>query len=369
VKDDVRADARRYAALPEPFPMFRGGALSGARIAFETWGELDPDRGNALLLFTGLSPPAHAASSAADPTDGWWEEMIGPGRPIDTERFFVICVNSLGSCFGSTGPATPDPASGRPYRLTFPELTVEDIARSGYEAARALGIETLHAVIGPSLGGMVVLAFAALLPGRARHLISISGTAAAAPFALALRSLQREAITRDPAWRAGEYRVDEPPRTGMRLARKLGTITYRSAAEWAQRFGRDPVDPHYRTADPFGPTFAVEGYLEAQAERFTRTFDANCYLYLSRAMDRFDLGAHGDIAELLGRARLESALIIGVETDLLFAIGEQRALARAFDAAGIRTRFLALPSIEGHDAFLVDLPRFGAAIGGFLAET
>ncbi len=370
MNEEVRRDPRGYAPLPDPFPMWRGGTLHGARIAFETWGTLDAARSNAILLFTGLSPTAHAASSAADPSPGWWERMLGPGLPIDTRRYFVICVNSLGSCFGSTGPASVDPTTERRYALGFPELAVEDIARSGYEAARAFGVETLHTVMGPSLGGMVVLAFAALLPGKARHLISISGSAAASPFALALRSLQREAITRDPDWKGGAYATDAPPRNGMRLARKLGTITYRSAAEWNQRFGRAPVDPHYRTDHPFGPSFAVEGYLEAQAERFLRTFDANSYLYLSRAMDWFDLAAHGQgLADTLRRSGISRALVIGVETDLLFPIGEQRALADHLEAAGIPTRFASLPSIEGHDAFLIDLPRFGTAISGFLAET
>ncbi|MGB8328298.1 MAG: homoserine O-acetyltransferase [Steroidobacteraceae bacterium] len=369
MKDDVRTDARRYAALPDPFPMWRGGSLHGARVAFESWGELNAAKDNALLLFTGLSPAAHAASSPLDATPGWWEPMIGPGRPLDTDRFFVLCVNSLGSCFGSTGPASLDPATGRAYRLSFPELAVEDIARAGFEAARALGVAKLHAVVGPSLGGMVVLAFAALLPGRTRYLVCISGTAAASPFAIALRSLQREAIVTDSAWRDGNYETGAQPKTGMALARKLGTITYRSAAEWSQRFGRAPIDPRYRTPGPFGHTFAVEGYLEAQAARFLQLFDANCYLYLSRAMDLWDLGAHGaSMPEVLRRAQLEAALVIGVDTDLLFPINEQRTLAHDLEAAGVRTRFVAMPSIEGHDAFLVDFRRFGAAIDGFLSD-
>jgi homoserine O-acetyltransferase/O-succinyltransferase len=277
-------------------------------------------------------------------------------------------VNSLGSCFGSTGPASPDPATGSAYRLTFPELSVEDIARAGYETLRSLGVERAHAVIGPSLGGMVVLAFAAQFPGAARGMVSISGTAAASPFAIALRSIQREAITSDPAWRAGQYEPGSPPRAGMRVARKLGTVTYRSAAEWQERFHRDPVAPERRRDAPFAPEFAVETYLDSQAERFVQGFDANCYLYLSRAMDRFDLAAHGGSARAaLAASGLERALVIGVESDLLFAVEEQRAVAEACAAAGIDTRFAPLDSREGHDSFLVDIERFGAEIGAFLA--
>jgi homoserine O-acetyltransferase/O-succinyltransferase len=361
-------DARQYAALPDPFPMWRGGALHGARIAYETWGTLNAARDNALLLFTGLSPPAHAASSPRDPSEGWWQGMVGPKLAIDTERLFVVCVNSLGSCFGSTGPASPDPATGEPYRLAFPDLSIEDIARAGFETVRSLGIERLDTVMGPSLGGMVVLAYAAMFPGAARRLVCISGTAAAAPFAIALRSIQREAITRDPDWRGGNYPADHPPMTGQRIARKLGTVTYRSAAEWQQRFGRQPIRPDMRGADAFGSEFAVQGYLEALAQRFVSAYDANCYLYISRAMDRFDLAAHGESVELFRRSGLEQALVIGVQTDLLFSLSEQRAIAEALAAAGVAARFAPLSCIEGHDAFLVDLKTFGHEIGAFLRE-
>lgn len=367
LESDAREpDARRYIKLSDPFPMWRGGALHGAQLAYETWGKLNSARDNAILLFTGLSPPAHAASSKADPRDGWWQRMLGPGLAIDTDRFFVVCVNSLGSCFGSTGPASLDPATGRPYRLTFPEIALEDIARAGHEVLRSLGVLRADTVMGPSLGGMVVLAYAALFPGAARRLVSISGTIAASPFAIALRSIQREAVLGDPDWRKGDYPADRPPRAGLRLARKLGTVTYRSAAEWQQRFDRQPVRPDLRTAQPFAPEFAVEGYLEVQAQRWVTAFDANCYLYLSRAMDRFDLGAHGDPAAVLRRARLEQALVIGVETDLLFSIAEQRLLARALQDGGAATRFAALQCIEGHDSFLVDVEHFGRELRNFL---
>lgn len=368
VERELPRDARRYVTLPDPFPMWSGRTLHGAVSSYETWGQLDAARSNAILLFTGLSPTAHAASSPEDPHEGWWERIIGPGLAIDTDRWFVVCVNSLGSCFGSTGPASRDPRTGQPYRLGFPELAVEDIARAGRETARALGIEKLAAVIGPSLGGMVVLAFAALFPGEARALVSISGSPAATPFAIALRSLQREAVLRDPDWRGGDYATGSAPRNGMRIARKLGTITYRSAAEWAQRFGREPIAASRRTPAAFGPEFAVEGYLEAQADRFVAMFDANCYLYLSRAMDRFDLARHGGSCEAALRGSgLERALVIGVKSDILFPIEQQQAIAAACEASGIRTTFEALDSLEGHDSFLVDIPRFDRAIRGFLA--
>jgi homoserine O-acetyltransferase/O-succinyltransferase len=325
--------------MPDPFPMWRGGVLHGAHIAYETWGTLNEARSNALLLFTGLSPSAHAASSPGDPSEGWWQRMVGPELAIDTEQFFVICINSLGSCFGSTGPASIDPATGKPYRLTFPDLSVEDIARAGFETMRSLGIERLDTVMGPSLGGMVVLAFAAQFPGAARRLVSISGTAAASPFAIALRSIQREAITNDPAWKQGEYTA-----------------------------AREPIRADMKNRDPFSSEFAVQGYLEAQARKFVTAFDANCYLYLSRAMDRFDLGKHGEHDGVLRRSQLEQALVIGVESDMLFSIAEQRAVARAFQQAGVTTYFRPLHCIEGHDSFLIDIERFGREINRFLND-
>ena len=355
-------------ALPDPFRLYRGGVLHAARIAYESWGQLNAARDNAILLFTGLSPSAHAAASEHDPSPGWWQRMIGPGLALDTTRFFVVCVNSLGSCFGSTGPASIDPATGERYRTSFPEIAVEDIASAGWAAMQALGIERLAAVIGASLGGMSVLAFAAQFPHATRRLISISGSPAASPFAIALRSVQREAILRDPEWQGGLYAPEHPPRSGMRLARKLGTITYRSAAELGQRFGREPLTGIAGNVGLFAPRFAVEGYLEAQAERFTRLFDANCYLYLSSAMDRFDLAEHrGSFAAALREVTIEAVLIIGVESDMLFPTHEQAAIAEAFERNAVRTRFVRLASLEGHDAFLIDIPRFGDAIGAFLA--
>jgi homoserine O-acetyltransferase len=330
-------------------------------------GELNAAKDNAVLIFTGLSPTAHVASSLRDPTPGWWEDMVGPGRPIDTRQFYVICVNSLGSPFGSTSPASDNPATGEPYRLQFPVLTVEDIARGGYELLRTLGIEQVACVIGPSLGGMAVLAFAALFPDAARNLISISAAARSTPFAIALRSLQREMIRKDPAWNAGNYQSPGPI-MGMRLARKLGMITYRSAKEWLIRFGRERASPERNAGDPFGIDFEVESYLEAHAVKFTGQFDANCYLYLSRAMDLFDLADHGEgsVTQAVRRFKIKRALVIGVETDLLFTIDQQQELADTLRTGGHAVEFARLASLQGHDSFLVDMEGFRPVIGDFL---
>lgn len=370
------APGTRWFALPSPFPMKRGGALHGARLAYETWGHLSAARDNAVLILTGLSPSAHAASSPENPDAGWWEAMLGPGKPIDTTRWFVVCVNTLGSCKGSTGAASVDPASGEPYRLDFPELSIEDGANAAHALVAGLGISRLACVIGCSMGGMSALAYLALHPGSVRSHVNVSGAAQALPFSIAIRSLQREAIRLDPNWNQGRYDAEHYPEAGMRIARKLGVVTYRSALEWHGRFGRVRLDSERREEnEPFGLEFEVESYLEAHARRFIRQFDPNCYLYLSRSMDWFDLaeyapaGAAGhDILHALAALDLERALAIGVATDILFPLQQQQQIAEGLRLGGVDARCLELPSPQGHDAFLVDIDRFGAAIGGFLGE-
>ncbi len=341
------------------FAMHRGGHLESPMLVFETWGELSEARDNAILIFSGLSPSAHAASSEEDPSAGWWEEMIGPGLPLDTKRFFVIAVNSLGSCFGSTGPASVDPHTGQVYRLDFPVLTMEDIAESAYRVVEHLGIETLYSVVGCSMGGMSGLAYCAAHPGGSRSFVSISSCTRALPFAIAVRSLQREMIRRDPKWLEGEYDPSEPPLMGQRLARKLGMMTYRSAEEWEQRFGREPAADQPESDDPFKIEFAVESYLQNHAEKFSGAFDANCYLYLSRASDLFDFAEHGgSLKNAFGRLVLERALVIGVETDILFPLRQQRELSEYLSAVCKDTKLVELDSILGHDSFLVDMDAF-----------
>ncbi len=368
---EVIPPGTRVIDLPSPFPMKRGGELRGARAAYETWGELNAARDNAVLIVTGLSPDAHAAANAGNPEPGWWEAMLGPGKPIDSDRWYVICVNSLGSCKGSTGPASTNPATGEPYRLAFPELSIEDGADAAAHVVRALGVQRLACVIGNSMGGMTALALLARHPGMARSHINISGAARALPFSIAIRSLQREAIRLDPKWNDGEYDEADYPESGMRMARKLGVITYRSALEWDGRFGRVRLDSDRRDdEDPFGLEFEVESYLEGHARRFVRRFDPNCYLYLSRSMDWFDLGEScgGSADDGLARIRVDKALAIGVHTDILFPVQQQQQIADGLRAGGNDAAFLALESPQGHDAFLVDIARFGPAISGFLAS-
>jgi homoserine O-acetyltransferase len=358
--------ARQQITLDGEFPMHRGGRLVRPTIAYETWGELNDGRDNAVLIFTGLSPSAHAASSPADPSPGWWEEIIGPGRSIDTRRYFVICVNSLGSCFGSTGAASIDAETGQPYRLTFPVLSLEDVARGGWEVLQHLGIERLHSVVGPSMGGMSALAFEILFPGSSDGLVVISSGPRSLAFATALRSLQREMIRRDPNWQDGSYDSDTMPLVGMRLARKLGMITYRSAEEWRMRFGRERASEECEPDDPFCIDFEIEAYLEHHANKFTGQFDPNCYLYLSRASDLFDVADHGaSVAAGLAKIEAKRVMIIGVQTDFLFPPHQQQELAERLSAPGRDLEYVELESIQGHDSFLVDMDRFRPTIARF----
>lgn len=358
-------NARRIHRLNAPFLLRQGGRLDSIEIAYETWGTFTGD--NAVLIVTGLSPSAHAKSSALDPSPGWWEEMIEPGGGIDPTRYFVVCVNSLGSCYGSTGPSSLDPATGEAYRLRFPVLSIEDIAVAAHEVVRGLGIERLHAVVGPSLGGMTALAYALLFSSEVKRLVAISSGIASPPFSIAIRSLQREAIRSDPEWRDGQYKDAAAPRVGMTFARKLGMISYRSAKEWSIRFGRERTSGASSAArgprSPFGVEFEVEAYLEDRATKFASVFDPNCYLYLSRAMDLFDAGPllrpQGEGDRRLADLR---AHIIGVETDFLFPFPMQEDLALALRAIGATATLHRLESLQGHDSFLVDMGRFVPAV-------
>jgi homoserine O-acetyltransferase len=348
----------------KPLDFKRGGRLDSFSIAYETWGELNSSSSNAVLILTGLSPSAHAASSPSDPSPGWWEPMIGPGAPIDTDCFFVISLNSLGSCKGSTGPASINPDTGKPWRLDFPELSVEDIAAASVRVVEHLGIGQLCTLVGPSMGGMSTLSYLQQQPEGARHYLNISGAAKSEPFSIAIRSLQRELIVSDPDWNGGQYTDECWPEKGMRMARKLGMLSYRSAEEWRGRFGRRLQN--YFPPEVFGMNYEVESYLEAAARRFVHSFDPCSYLYLSRAMDWFDAAqGHANLAQALQSVKLQSAYVMGVNTDILFPPHQQEAIANALAEIGVKTGYSQLPSIMGHDAFLVDHDHFGPNISAY----
>ena len=351
------------------FLMYQGGSLHEVSVAYEAWGELSPNHDNAVLIFTGLSPSAHACSSPDNPEPGWWEYMIGPDKPIDTNRFYVICVNSLGSCFGSTSPSSIDPATGRPYGTEFPKLSIEDIAKAGHHAMVDLGIDHLLAVVGGSMGGMTSLAYALQYPGEVDYLVTISSACRALPFTLAVRSLQREIIRCDPDWKGGAYSIDREPYKGMTLARKLGLMSYRSAGEWRQRFNRARVSTDRKSSDPFGMEFEIESYLDYNAKKFASNFDANSYLYLSRAMDLFDVADHGGSVNAgLAKIHAKRTLVVGVTTDILFPLEQQRQIAEGLEKSGREVVFEALDSAYGHDSFLVDDKAFSPVVREFFSQ-
>ncbi|MDG1462833.1 MAG: homoserine O-acetyltransferase [Gammaproteobacteria bacterium] len=363
--------ARKFLKLEDGFDMHRGGTLPLVDIAYETWGELNEAGDNAVLIFTGLSPSAHVTSCQEDPAPGWWEDIVGPSRPLDTRKYFVICANSMGSCFGSTGPASIDVATGEPYRLAFPTLTLEDVATASKLLVEHLGVAQLEAVVGPSMGGMTALSFSVMFPEMSRSLLVISSAPRTLPFSIALRSMQREMIRRDPEWNEGNYPVDKGPITGMRLARKIGMVSYRSAEEWEQRFGRERVAEERKTGDGFALDFEIESYLEAHAQKFTGQFDPNCYLYLSRASDLFDLAEHGgSLEQAYKRIGPQRITVVGVVSDLLFPVHQQQQLAEGIRAANPdkNVSYLEMNSIHGHDSFLVDMDQLRPIIQDFFCR-
>ncbi|KAJ1906985.1 homoserine O-acetyltransferase, partial [Tieghemiomyces parasiticus] len=311
---DHRAPVGHHSFIHDrPFLCDYGGWLpQGFRLAYETWGTLNAGQTNAILIHTGLSANSHARSHAANPAPGWWERFIGPGQAIDTDKFFVVCTNVLGSCYGSTGPSSRDPVTTRRYATTFPILTIHDMVRAQFHLLDHLGIYRLHASVGASMGGMQSLAAAVMYPDRVGRLVTISACARSHPYSIALRHVQRQVLMSDPHWRKGHYYHDDdggiPPHAGMKLAREIATISYRSGPEWGKRFGRKRLDPAAAASTAGGggkpptslaaddhrlpefcPDFLIESYLDHQGEKFCLQYDPNSLLYISKAMDLFDL--------------------------------------------------------------------------------
>ena len=359
--------AKKSVNIHPPFN-FKSGAVFNdpITIVYETLGTLNAKKNNAILVTTGLSPSAHIASSLEDSSSGWWEDIVGKGKSIDTSEYFVICVNSLGSCFGTSGPSSMDPRSGKRYRLSFPEISIEDVASSIKPVIDDLGIKTLKAIVGPSMGGMTALSLIKQYPNITNDLVLISAASSSRPFSIALRSLQRSMITSDPHWKEGNYNQDDLPLEGMKHARFLGMITYRSPTEWNKRFGRKLIQNIAERADLFGNRFQIQDYLKRRSDDFISDFDPNSYLYLSNAIDAFDFAEDSDDIEgAVTNLDLNRVLIIGVEEDYIFPFQCQEDLYNAFSAQKYSVELLKLPSINGHDSFLVDHENFGSALAEF----
>ncbi len=345
-----------FAAPPGGLPLECGDTLGPVTLAYETYGALDPDRSNAVLILHALTGDSHAAGYRRpdDPRPGWWDMMIGPGKAFDTNRYFVICPNCLGGCMGSTGPSSVDPATGRPYGLSFPMITIGDMVRAQKALVDHLGIEKLLAVAGGSMGGMQALEWVTAYPDAVRAAIPIATAAQLSAQGIAFNEVGRQAIMADPNWNGGDYYGGDPPARGLAIARMIGHITYLSDESMRRKFGRRLQDRKELSYD-FMTDFQVESYLHHQGSIFTERFDANSYLYITKAIDYFDLTDMGSrtLEDALSNVKA-SFLIIAFSSDWLYPARQNKEIADALRAHNLEVSYCVIDSPLGHDAFLLE---------------
>ena len=352
----------------QPLTLDAGVDLSPFQIAYQTYGTLNAARSNAVLICHALSLDQHVANvHPVTGKPGWWESMVGPGKPIDTDRYFVICPNVVGACMGTTGPASINPQTGKPWGLDFPVITIRDMVRAQAMLLDHLGIEQLFAVAGGSMGGMMVLQWAASYPNRVFAALPIATGARHSAQNIAFHEVGRQAVMADPEWRGGRYLIEGTnPRRGLAVARMGNHITYLSDAALHRKFGRryqDRTNPTFS----FDADFEVESYLRHQGSSFVERFDANSYLYLTRAMDYFDLAAdYGDVLANAFKDAKTRICVISFTSDWLFPTAESREVVHALNAAGARVSFAEIVTDKGHDAFLLEEPELFAIVRGFL---
>jgi homoserine O-acetyltransferase len=352
----------------EPMPLDSGETLGPITLAYETYGRLNKDHSNAILILHALSGDAHAAGyhSPADKQPGWWDDCVGPGKAFDTDKYFVICSNVIGGCQGSTGPGSVDPRTGRPYGLSFPVVTIGDMVRAQSQLIKALGIEKLLAVAGGSMGGMQVLQWAVSYPERLRAVIPIATTARHSPMLIAFSEVGRQAIFADPNWNGGDYYNGPRPDTGLALARMIGHITYLSEESMHQKFGRRLQKGEHFGYD-FEEDFEVESYLHYNGSRFTERFDANSYLYVTKAMDYFDLcNGHGSLSAAFANSSNLTFLVVSFTSDWLYPVYHSKELVSALTAVGADVSYCHLQSSWGHDAFLLEVETMTRLLSDFL---
>lgn len=352
------------------FTLEGGGSLEGVEIAYETWGRLSERADNAVLVCHALTGDSHAAGrpGAANVDPGWWEALIGPGRALDTDRFFVVCANVLGGCQGSTGPASTVPGSDRKYGSSFPVVTIRDMVRTQVSLADELGVQRWRSVVGGSMGGMQALELAVMHPERVGTAVLMSSTAQASALQIAWSHAGRSAIESDPGFRGGDY-YDLPdgegPHRGLAVARMMAQITYRSDELFRSRFDRTTLRP---LDFSLAPTFDVEGYLDYHGDKLVRRFDANSYLRLNRAMDLYDIGrGRGGVMAALARVSAPT-MVVSITTDGLYTPPQQRQIYEGLTAAGVPARWVEIDSPHGHDGFLIEAATIGPQVASFLEE-
>jgi len=355
-------------AQDEPFVLESGATLSPVTLAYETYGELNADRSNAILICHALSGGGHAAGYyEGEEKPGWWEDCIGPGKAFDTNRFFVICSNVLGSCYGSTGPTETNPETGRPYGLQFPVITIGDMVRAQVKLIDSLRIDQLFCVAGGSMGGMQVLEWAAHHPERVKAAIPLASTGRHSPMLIALSEVGRQAIYADPNWQNGDYydKVQKPD-DGLAVARMVGHITYLSDESMQMKFGRR-LQNREKYGFEFQTEFQVESYLKYNGNNFTRRFDANSYLYVTKAMDYFDLTEPtGTLAGSFAHSAGIKFLVVSFTSDWLYPTYHSKDMVTALTAVGADVTFLDIESSWGHDAFLLEVETMTELLGSFL---
>ncbi|MCP4166348.1 MAG: homoserine O-acetyltransferase [Chloroflexi bacterium] len=356
-------------AEDEPFQLESGASLSPVTLVYETYGRLNADKSNAILVVHALSGSGHAAGYHAEDDDkpGWWDDCIGPGKAFDTDQFFVISSSVIGSCYGSTGPMSVDPATGKPYALRFPVVTIGDMVNAQIKLLDHLGIEKMLCVTGGSMGGMQALEWAAHIPDRVVSVIPVATTARHSPMLISFSEVGRQAIYADPYWNGGDY-YDQPhkPDAGLAVARMVGHITYLSEESMHQKFGRR-LKGRERFGYEFQTEFEVESYLKYNGNNFTRRFDANSYLYVTKALDYFDLvEQHGTLVSAFEHSTQVKFLVISFTSDWLYPSYHSKELVSALTAAGADVTYLDIESSWGHDAFLLEVDTMTNLLGSFL---
>ncbi len=353
-----------------PLALDCGRSLTPFTIAYTTYGTLNAQRTNTVLICHALTMDQFVASPhPVTGKPGWWESMVGPGKPIDTNRFFIVCANVIGGCMGTTGPAEIDPATGKPFGLDFPLVTIKDMVHAQAMLLDALGIEEILCVIGGSMGGMQVLQWAASFPDRVVSALPIACAARHSAQNIAFHEVGRQAIMADPDWKGGAYQLSSTtPAKGLAVARMAAHITYLSEASLQRKFGRS-LQNRNAISFAFAPDFQVESYLHHQGMTFVDRFDANSYLYITRAMDYFDLAADygGTLAEAFRGTRTRFC-IISFTSDWLFPTSENKLIAHALNAAAANVSFVEIATDRGHDSFLLDEPEMFATVRGFLGS-